>query len=347
MTSLGWAKRDWEGPGREAPRGSSRARASPWRAHRPVGGGADVRREDDGVELREREVPAAPRRARRAPRRPGGRVRSASSSAARLDELAARGVDEERRRASCAARNAASTRPAVSGRTRQVEGEEVARGDDLVARGQLDAERAGDVLRRVRVVGDRPRHPSARARRATSRPIAPKPSRPTTLPSRPTPVMRSHAPSRARRSAYGIRRARAKSSPITSSATAALFAPGVLVTTMPRSRAASRSTAVDADAVARDHAQPARRLASTARSIGSTPAIQPSAVRGELGELGRPASPPSCRQSHLADRAGQRGAQLVVAARERARRDEDRPVRSRRPPPPPACRAAARARCRR
>ena len=85
------------------------------------------------------------------------------------------------------------------------------------------------------------RKPSAR--RATSDPMRPSPSTPSTLPKSSTPCSRlfSQRPALSAASAAGTRRASARTSASVCSATAVVLPPGVFITTTPRSVAASTS----------------------------------------------------------------------------------------------------------
>ena len=84
------------------------------------------------------------------------------------------------------------------------------------------------------------------ARRATARPMRPIPTMPSVIPVTEAPSIcvgpqPCHAPARTRRSPSPMRRATARIRAIVRSAVASVSTPGVLVTTMPASRAASRS----------------------------------------------------------------------------------------------------------
>jgi hypothetical protein len=87
------------------------------------------------------------------------------------------------------------------------------------------------------------RAPNARARRATSLPIRPAPTRPSVFPysSLPVKLFRSHSPAFIERSAAGIRRMHASISANVSSAADTVLPDGALSTATPRSVAASTS----------------------------------------------------------------------------------------------------------
>ena len=85
------------------------------------------------------------------------------------------------------------------------------------------------------------------ARRATARPMRPKPTRPRVLPVTRVPIMwvgrhPVHARPRTCRSPSPMRRAAARSRTMAMSAVQSVNTSGVLLTAMPRAPAASRST---------------------------------------------------------------------------------------------------------
>jgi hypothetical protein len=86
--------------------------------------------------------------------------------------------------------------------------------------------------------------PSAWARRMTSRPIDPTPATASVRPKSPSASEKpflSHFPARRSATLSGMRRSRATSSPMASSATAMEFCPGQLATYTPRREAAPTS----------------------------------------------------------------------------------------------------------
>ena len=88
------------------------------------------------------------------------------------------------------------------------------------------------------------RIPNARARVATSWPMRPKPTMPSTLSASSTPAnrLRSHRPWVSAACAWGMLRAIASSRPRACSAAATMFEPGALATMIPRRVAAATST---------------------------------------------------------------------------------------------------------
>ena len=119
--------------------------------------------------------------------------------------------------------------------------------------------------------------PKLRARRATSRPMRPRPRMPSFLSrsSAPCSDFFSHFPACMVALARGSCRASAIMRPSASSATAMAFAPGVFITTMPRRVAASASML--------STPTPARPIT---RSFGARPSAH------------RPPAPPSARPAH-------------------------------------------------
>ena len=157
------------------------------------------------------------------------------------------------------------------------------------------------------------RMPNAAARRATSWPMRPRPASPSVLSrtSSPRNFFFSHLPCFIAASAAGRCRASASTSPIASSATLTLLAPGAFMTTMPRALAAATSTLstpVPARAIARRRGAASMNAAvtfvalrttsaSASREIGSerirgvrpvrASTVQPSARSSSSAEAGR------------------------------------------------------------
>ena len=121
---------------------------------RLVGGGGEVRRDDDVVELEQRAVV---RLLREDVERGAGELAGAQRLDERLlvDQLAARGVDQARAVVHLRDRLRRSTTAARLGRERQVQREEVGRREHVSGRlDALDAELAEAVVGDERVVGD-------------------------------------------------------------------------------------------------------------------------------------------------------------------------------------------------
>ena len=126
---------------------------------RLAGARPEVRRDDDGVELEQRRLG---RRlgVEHVERGAGDDALAHGVGERRLvDDAAAGDVDHAQRRLGLE-QQVATDQARRLGRLRQVDGEEVGLGDDLVERQQLDAELAGPVGRHERVVGDEA-HPEA------------------------------------------------------------------------------------------------------------------------------------------------------------------------------------------